>query len=311
MFQILDNFDTILVSRRNPALLTNLFTLTSFKPNRSFIQDYLHKFRWDQLFTHLTQKIIALLLLSIFFWIIKRIGKILIKRFFNRYQKKAQQNTSQKRISTLYTLTFNTFQYSLGFFWIYSLLSIIGIPIGTLIASAGIFSLAIGLGAQGFVSDIVNGFFILFEKQLDVGEYVSINNIQGTVTAIGLRTTQITSADGTVNFIPNRNITIISNFSRNQMNAIIQLRINTRIPIQKSLKILQRVNRTYAPQNHHIIGRPDVKGIITLPNDIPTFQIYIPTQNGAQFQVQREFLRHYLEALHRSGIYLNNGSSSN
>ena len=279
--------------------------------NSSLITNYFKKFNWNQIFNNLIQKIITLILLSIFFWIIKRIGKIIINKFFARYQGKASQSNSQKRVSTLHTLFFNTFQYSLGFFWIYSLLSIIGIPIGTLIASAGIFSLAIGLGAQGFVSDIVNGFFILFEKQLDVGEYVSINDIQGTVTSIGLRTTQVTSVDGTINFIPNRNITIISNFSRNRMNAIIQLKINTQIPILKSLKIINQVNQDKAPKTNGIIGSPFIRGLITLSNGSPAFQIYIPTRNGAQWQIQREFLQYYLEALHRSGIYLNNGSDHN
>lgn len=55
----------------------------------------------------------------------------------------------------------------------------LGVPVGTLIASAGIFSVALGLGAQGFVSDIVTGFFILLEDQIDVGDYVKIETIEG------------------------------------------------------------------------------------------------------------------------------------
>lgn len=291
-------------------MFNNNLILTQLRLNDSLIANYLKRFNWDQILNHLIQKLMTLVLLSIFFWIIKRIGKVIINKLFIRYRRKNASDPSQKRVSTLHTLIFNTFQYSLGFFWIYSLLSTIGIPVGTLVASAGIFSLAIGLGAQGFVSDIVNGFFILFEKQLEVGEYVSISNIEGTVTSIGLRTTQITSVDGTLNFIPNRNITIISNFSRNKMNAIIQLKINAKIPIQKSLKVIQQVNRDRASKTNGIIGPPFIKGLITLSNGSPAFQVYIPTKNGAQFQIQREFLQYYLEALHQAGIYLNNGTDN-
>lgn len=180
----------------------------------------------------------------------------------------------------------------------------IGIPIGTLVTGAGIFSLAIGLGAQGFVSDIISGFFILFEHQLNVGDYVKIGDIEGTVRAIGLRTTQINSVDGTLNYIPNRNITVISNFSRNNMIAIIQIKINPDTPIKKSLNVIEKVNQLHAANNSDIIGKPDVRGTVTLPDGSVAIQIYITTKNGAQWAIQRQYLGYYLEALTKNGIKL-------
>ncbi len=118
-----------------------------------------------------------------------------------------------------------------------------GIPVGTLIAGAGIFSLAIGLGAQGFVSDIVSGFFILFEHQIDVGDHVIINNINGIVVAVGLRTTQIRSSNGTLNFIPNRSITTISNLSRGNIQAIVDIRITPEAPIKKLKTLWQMLTK--------------------------------------------------------------------
>ena len=57
-------------------------------------------------------------------------------------------------------------------FLIYCILSILGLPVSSLLAGAGIAGVAIGMGAQGFLSDVINGFFILFERQLDVGDEV-------------------------------------------------------------------------------------------------------------------------------------------
>jgi small conductance mechanosensitive channel len=110
--------------------------------------------------------------------------------------------------------------------------------VGTLIAGAGIFSLALGLGAQSLVSDIVTGFFILLEQQLDVGDTVQIGQIKGTVTALGIRTTQVTSSDGTLNFIPNRNITIVQNLSRNNMVSNVDIRITSKTPLSKVEEIV-------------------------------------------------------------------------
>ncbi len=133
-------------------------------------------------------------------------------------------------MATVKALVLNIYRYTCYFFLLYAILSEIGVPVGTLIAGAGIFSLALGLGAQSLVSDIVTGFFILLEQQLDVGDTVQIGQIKGTVTALGIRTTQVTSSDGTLNFIPNRNITIVQNLSRNNMVSNVDIRITSEDP---------------------------------------------------------------------------------
>ncbi len=66
-------------------------------------------------------------------------------------------------------------------------------PIGSLLAGAGIAGVAIGLGAQGFMSDVITGFFIIMEQQMDVGDYIKLANltIEGTVVSVGIRTLQL------------------------------------------------------------------------------------------------------------------------
>ena len=72
------------------------------------------------------------------------------------------------------------------------------------------------MGAQGFLSDVINGFFILFERQLDVGDEVVLTNgpitVSGKVVSVGIRTTQLRGEDQALHFVPNRNITVVSNF---------------------------------------------------------------------------------------------------
>src|SRR5699024_12518118 len=94
-----------------------------------------------------------------------------------------------------------------------------------LIAGAGVVGLAIGFGAQGIVSDVVTGFFILVEKWADVGDYIITAEIDGVVEEIGLRTTKIRDYDGVLHFIPNRNIEYLSNYSRGDMRARVDMGI--------------------------------------------------------------------------------------
>ncbi|MCY9807334.1 mechanosensitive ion channel family protein [Lentilactobacillus senioris] len=269
---------------------------------------YFQYFELDKILANLTQSIIWIIFFSILFIVIRKIGRGLINHFFKRYRSKYAGNFVEKRISTFHSLSLNVFMYSLWFFWIYSILSVIGIPVGTLVASAGIFSLAIGLGAQGFVSDLVSGFFIILEKQVEVGEYVQIGTIKGTVAAVGLRTTQIVSDDGTLNFIPNRSITTISNMSRNNMVAMIQIAILPETPIQQALEIIAQVNNKKISEYDEIIGAPNILGTVTLPTGKLVLQVNITTKNGTQGKISHDFLGFYLEALQQNNISLPNQS---
>ena len=113
--------------------------------------------------------------------------------------------------------------YTLYFFFISWVLSILGVPVSSLLAGAGLAGVALGLGAQGFLTDVVNGFFILLENQFEVGDSVVIGSVEGNISSVGIRTTQIRGFDGTLHFIPNRNITVVSNKSRGDMRVQIDI----------------------------------------------------------------------------------------
>lgn len=267
-------------------------------------QKYFKMVNWDRLAMTILEKILLLILFTILFLAMRRVGKGVTNHFFKRYRKKYQNTVTEKRIKTFHTLTINILNYCLWFFWIYSILSTIGVPVGTLVASAGIFSLAIGLGAQGFVTDIVSGFFILLEKEIEVGEYVQIGTIRGTVTAVGIRTTQVVGDDGTLNFIPNRTITTIANMSRNNMTAMIQVGIFPQTPVEKITKIIREVNQKEIPNYPDIVGKPKILGTVSLPNGKLVIQVNITTKNGSQYEVSHNFLALYLAEINKAGIEL-------
>ncbi len=260
------------------------------------------KIDWQQIIINIGSKIIEIILFILLFWVIDRLGKRLVHHLF--ISNASTSDTANNRISTIFTLTLNIYHYVIMFFGIYAVLSVLGVPVGTLIASAGIFSVALGLGAQGFVSDIVTGFFILLEDQIDVGDSVKIETIEGTVTAIGLRTTQVTSPDGTLNFIPNRKILIISNQSRNGMRGWIDLYILTTTPAQELTQVVTATNQRLIPDYPDIVGEPDIQGVTTQTDGTLVFRVQFYVKNGMQFAIQRDFLAAYLAAAKAAGIQL-------
>lgn len=265
---------------------------------------FIERINWDKIISLVISKTITLVFICLAFVIVNSLGKKLIRKLILHTTKKENQKNyiSDGRVRTIYTLVNNIFHYIMLFFLIYALLSLFGIPVGTLIAGAGIASVALGLGAKGFVTDVVNGFFILLEQQFVVGDSVKIAGIEGTVHAIGLRTTQLISSDGTLHFIPNREITTVANMSRNPMRAVINIRIQPQTDIQKMTTIIEQVNQRLEPANQDIISGPTIQGPVDIGNGELVYRVVIITKNGAQTIIQRKFLHAYLEAFAKAGI---------
>ena len=262
---------------------------------------YLPQINMDKIIEYTIKKGFSLLIIFIIYFAMIRFGSFLINRAFKKYIQTSHIDAS--RLVTIEKLSLNIYHYTLFFFLTYSLLSLFGVPVGSLLAGAGIAGVAIGLGAQGFINDFITGFFIILERQLEVGDYVAINNIEGTVEAVGLRTIQVKSPNGTLNFIPNRTVTIVRNSSREDMRVLIDIRVNPDIDIQKATQILEQVNKEQeAKYQNEITQKPQVIGLTQLDSSNFVLRSQMFVKNGAQGKMQSIFLEYYLNALKKAGI---------
>lgn len=99
-------------------------------------------------------------------------------------------------------------------FILYYCLGTLGVDTKTLLASAGILTLVVGLGAQGLVSDVLAGLFIIFESEFQVGDIVTIDGFRGTVVEIGVRTTKVKEGSGNVKIFSNSSVKNILNMTK-------------------------------------------------------------------------------------------------
>ncbi len=262
---------------------------------------------WESIIGLLIQKALMLLFLCILFGILLKISNMIIDRIYRSYEKKATFNVS--RINTIHTLIRNTVHYTLGFFFVYAPLSTIGVPVGSLLAGAGVVGVALGLGAQGFMNDLITGFFIITEQQINVGDYVRLTNLtlEGTVTAVGIRTVQLKSVDGTVHYIPNRNITTISNTSRANMQVVVDVRILPSEGLDEIRAIIEEVNEQIAQQHEEEIQTaPTVFGLVDLGNNNFAIRTTMYVTNGTQWKIKEEFLAASIDALTAKGYTIPN-----
>ncbi|MDU4414052.1 MAG: mechanosensitive ion channel family protein [Paeniclostridium sordellii] len=113
---------------------------------------------------------------------------------------------------------------------------------GTLVTGASIVGLIAGVASQSILKDIFNGFFIIFEKQIQVGDFVILNEeFRGTVEEIGLRSTSLRDWDLRRVTIPNGNILSIRNYSRNTMRVVVNVRVSYEEDPMKIINALEEV----------------------------------------------------------------------
>ncbi|AQP54551.1 hypothetical protein CBF34_01255 [Vagococcus penaei] len=263
-------------------------------------QKFWNNLDWDKIISTTIYKGLLIILVLV---ILALSRKIILKIMTNSIEKyKKRQKYDEGRLDTLQTVAKNFFQYLLFFLAIYCILTILGVPVGSLIAGAGIAGVAIGLGAQGFINDVITGFFIIYERQLEVGDHVIVNSIEGTVYQVGLRTTQVKSFNGTLNYIPNREILVISNLSRGDQQVLINIRVKPDEDIEKVKRLIDEVNKEKTGAIPDLKSDIVINGLVNLENGDFAVRVTTYATAGSQFNVKTELTTAYIEKLTTNGI---------
>lgn len=211
---------------------------------------------------------------------------------------------SERKKQTLSEVLSSVCKYTIWFIAICSILTNFGVNVSSLIAVAGVGSVAIGFGAQSLVQDVITGMFILFEDQFGVGDIVRLETLTGTVETIGIRSTRIRSVDGDLHIIPNGMIKIITNMSKEFNRATIDIGIAYEENIDKALDIMKdEVHKIYNEKLiDGLISEPNVLGIIDLADSAVIVRILADTQIGENWHVEREIRRLMKKRLDKENI---------
>lgn len=182
-----------------------------------------------------------------------------------KFQNKSSRG-NKKRSKTLVSLIKNVVRYIVWFIVLTTVLSKFGISVNGIIASAGVVGIAVGFGAQTIVKDIITGFFIIFENQFDVGDYVKINSsgttvAEGTVKSIGLRSTRINTITGELTILPNGSMGEITNYSITNGTSIVEIPVSVDENLDKVEKKLNKLFTAMRSKYYLFITDPVVLGI--------------------------------------------------
>ena len=225
--------------------------------------------------------------------------------------KKFKIKSNEKRSETLHKLIRSAIRYTIYFIAFFQILSTLGINTTSIVASAGIASVAIGFGAQSLVKDIISGFFIILEGQFDVGDEVKLYNqaafiAGGSVISLGLRSTKIRSGNGEIYFIPNGSINQVINYSLTYNLAEVKFSIQIDETIEAIEERIQKVldvannNDKY----HNFIYKNDklhVNNIEQIADNILTLNIVgkakIGKKQSVETMLRKDFYNEFKDKL--------------
>lgn len=192
---------------------------------------------------------------------------------------------------TICRLLHNFLKYISVLALLFYCLSLFGIDTATLLASAGILTLIVGLGAQTLVSDILAGLFIIFEGEFQVGDIVTIGDWRGTVVEIGIRTTKILDGSGNIKIISNSDVTGVVNMTREFSYSWIDVGIEYGESLERVESILEDEFPNIRKRIPNILDGPFYKGVVSLGDNSVNIRIMVLCAEGDRIQMERDLNR--------------------
>jgi moderate conductance mechanosensitive channel len=181
----------------------------------------------------------------------------------------------------------------------------LGLHLEPLLASAGIAGLAIGFGAQTLVHDFINGFFILLENQYDMGDTIRVAGVKGTVEDMSLRRTVLRDDDGTVHIVPNSEIKLVSNATRDWSQLTVRVAVAYSEPSDRIMALLQQVGsemRNDPAFAQDMVSDVQVLGIERVGNGEAEYLMVAKTRPNKQYGVSRELRRRIKDLFQKNNI---------
>ncbi|CAG7588914.1 hypothetical protein PEPTYR26121_00897 [Peptoniphilus tyrrelliae] len=235
------------------------------------------------------------------------VGIFIILQVIDRFidgqlnSEKIKLKGSYNRIVTVTNLIKRIIKIILIFIGLTIIMSVFKISIAPILATLGVFSLAIGVGAQSLVKDLINGFFIIFEDQYSVGDLVEIEGIEGIVEDLGLRVTKIRDFNKILHVIPNSNISIVSNKERANVRTRIDFYVdNSADPSFVEEKINEALEK-YKKSKEMIVG-PNLWGVTENDKYAYKMSLVYYTKQGQQYDLEYAIRSEILKTMQRENI---------
>jgi small conductance mechanosensitive channel len=184
-------------------------------------------------------------------------------------------------------------------------LPLLGVTIAPLLASAGVLGIALGLGAQSLIKDVVAGIFMIMEDQYGIGDLVDLGEASGFVESVGLRVTRLRDVEGTVWYLRNGEVPRVGNRSQGWSRAVLDVGFPHGHDLEQARDLLLDVAgglRREEAFATRILDAPQVWGVESVSEDAVTLRLVVKTEPLQQWPVARELRRRIVERFAKEGL---------
>lgn len=212
---------------------------------------------------------------------------------------------TQKRVQTLTSLGRTVIGLTILVIAALVILGQLGISLGPILAAAGILGLAVGFGAQSLVKDVISGLFILIENQFNIGDVVQAGGVAGVVERSNLRVTVLRDLEGKVHFVPNGQISVVSNMTKEWSRAVLDIGVAYKEDTDQVAEVITRVGEElksdpdFGPK---ILEPLQIMGVDQFADSAVVIRVGIKTKPIEQWGISREFRRRLKKAFDQEGI---------
>ncbi|MCI0499929.1 MAG: mechanosensitive ion channel family protein [Planctomycetales bacterium] len=221
--------------------------------------------------------------------------QIIVDQIFGRLFKNHKDDVEiQKRTDTLKAVTRNIAIISLAVIALIMILGELGIAIGPILTAAGVLGIAVGFGAQTLVKDVINGFFILLDDQIRVGDVVDIAGKSGLVECVTLRMTTLRDVAGNVHFVRNGEINVVTNMTKEWSRYVFDVGVAYRENVDEVIDVIKQVDedlRADEAFRDDILDPIEILGLDQFADSAIIIKARTRTRPSRQWAVGREFNR--------------------
>ena len=259
----------------------------------------------DDTMAFLRHDLPKIVLVIVVAFVLARLLRLITGKVASLQARRLPSGVRAKQVRTLASVITSIGVFIIAFVAALEILPLFGFELGPLLASAGVAGLAIGFGAQTLVKDFINGFFILLENQYDIGDNIRIAGVKGIVEEMTLRRTVLRDDDGTLHTVPNSNITIVSNTTRDWSKLTMRIVVAYSEPSDRVTSLLQQI----ADEIRHdpafaedIVSDVELPGIDRVGNGEAEYLLLVKTRPGKQYPVSRELRRRIKESFEKNKV---------
>ena len=249
-------------------------------------------------------RLVTIVTTAILGWIAYRLVTGLIHRVLRPVEGAPNYTARIQRARTLDPLLANVTKYVVAFIVGMVALQELGIDVRALMVSAGVVGLAISLGAQGLIKDIITGFSLLFEGLIVVGDVVEVGPHLGVVESVGLRITKIRKFTGELRIVPNSDLTAFGHHTAGWGRALVEVGIPRDRDVDDVLSVLEAVGRAFREAHRDRVLEPPVaEGIVRFGENEMVLRLHARVDAAERSALELELRRRVKDALEAAGIW--------